>query len=208
MGVYDFDKFWRSYDAWYDGHPLLYQSELEAVRKVIPDGLGLEIGIGTGRFAGPLEVRVGLDPAMNMLRLAQKRCASVVQATGEWLPFKCGAFHFILIVLTLCFVQRPDLVLRESVRALKKGGALIVAIISKTSSWGEFYTKKKRTNVWSSAARFYSAKDIIKLLAENGLCLTSVYQTLCFPPSSAAEFEEPREGYDQGGFLVFRAVKP
>ncbi|MGQ9673958.1 MAG: hypothetical protein ACUVV5_12660, partial [Candidatus Aminicenantales bacterium] len=50
-------KTWKSYDEWYDKHPALYQSELAALRKVVPSGTGLEIGVGTGRLAVPLAVR-------------------------------------------------------------------------------------------------------------------------------------------------------
>jgi len=86
--VRHFQRTWKSYDAWYDGHQALYQSELAALKKAVPSGEGLEIGVGTGRFAAPLGVRFGLDPAWNMRRLAKKRKILVIQGLGESLPFK------------------------------------------------------------------------------------------------------------------------
>ena len=69
-----FDKFYKEYDRWYDDNKFIFLSELEAVRKVIPEeGRGLEIGVGSGRFASELYIGFGLDPSINMLRLAKKR---------------------------------------------------------------------------------------------------------------------------------------
>lgn len=46
-----FDDYVTEYDAWFEKHPDLYLAELEAVRSFIPaSGIGMEIGVGTGRF--------------------------------------------------------------------------------------------------------------------------------------------------------------
>ena len=53
------------YDRWYEEHRRAYRAELDAVRRLLPAaGSGLEIGVGTGRFAAPLGVGVGLDPSL------------------------------------------------------------------------------------------------------------------------------------------------
>ena len=44
-------------------------------------GLGLEIGVGTGRFAGPLGIEIGIDPSMTMLTYSIKR--NVVGIRGD-----------------------------------------------------------------------------------------------------------------------------
>ena len=67
-----YEKTWRKYDKWYDTHKSLYQTEIKALEKAMPSGRGLEIGVGTGRFASPLSVRFGLDPSFNMLKLAKQ----------------------------------------------------------------------------------------------------------------------------------------
>lgn len=62
------------YDEWFVRHEAVYQSELLAVRALLPcTGLGLEVGVGTGRFAAPLGIQIGLDPAAAMLARARKR---------------------------------------------------------------------------------------------------------------------------------------
>ena len=54
-----FEIHHRRYDEWFVRHAAAYQSELLAVRALLPwRGLGLDIGVGTGRFAAPLMVMV------------------------------------------------------------------------------------------------------------------------------------------------------
>jgi SAM-dependent methyltransferase len=61
------------YEAWFARHPAAYVSELLALRPFVPlAGRGLEIGVGTGRFAAPLGVAVGLDPSPAMLAQARR----------------------------------------------------------------------------------------------------------------------------------------
>jgi ubiquinone/menaquinone biosynthesis C-methylase UbiE len=111
--IHHFQKTWMDYDRWYDVHPALCQSELAALKKVVPSGAGLEIGVGTGRVAAPLGVRFGLDPAINMLWLAKKRGIRVVQGLGESLPFEDQSFDFVQIVFVVEFVDNLLLFLRE-----------------------------------------------------------------------------------------------
>ena len=57
-----FDKYYSKYEAWYEKNKYVYLSELEVVKKVLPkEGVGLEIGVGTGRFALPLDIKFGVD---------------------------------------------------------------------------------------------------------------------------------------------------
>ena len=52
-----FESKHEQYDSWFLQHKLAYQSELLAVRALLPyQGVGLSIGVGTGRFAAPLGI--------------------------------------------------------------------------------------------------------------------------------------------------------
>ncbi len=54
------DAHWRRYEAWFQNHEAAYLSELLALRDFLPrSGLGVEIGVGSGRFATPLGIGVG-----------------------------------------------------------------------------------------------------------------------------------------------------
>jgi len=61
-----FNSHHRRYEAWFSRHEAAYFSELLAIRALLPwKGRGLEIGVGTGRFATPLGVEVGVDPSQS-----------------------------------------------------------------------------------------------------------------------------------------------
>src|SRR3990172_12930956 len=92
-----FDRNWKKYEVWFEKHKATYFSELKALKKVIPEGLGLEIGVGSGRFAQPLGAKIGIDPSRNMLKFAKERGIQVIQGVGENLPFKDNTFDFVLI---------------------------------------------------------------------------------------------------------------
>lgn len=69
-----FNSHHRRCEAWFSRHQAAYLSELFVVRALLPwEGKGLEIGVGTGRFAAPLGVEVGVDPSKEMLAYAFKR---------------------------------------------------------------------------------------------------------------------------------------
>ncbi len=128
-----FDKHWKKYEDWFEEHKSTYCSEVKALKKAKPEGFGLEVGVGSGRFASLLDVKIGIDPSKIMLNLAKKRGIKVIQGVGENLPFKDNIFDFVLIVVTLCFVEEPEYVLKEACRVLKRGGRLVVGEISNLS---------------------------------------------------------------------------
>ena len=83
-----FEEAAVEYDEWFETHKWVYQSEVEAVRKFMPEtGKGIEIGVGTGRFFIPFGIKVGVEPARAMAENARKRGITVYQAKDENLPF-------------------------------------------------------------------------------------------------------------------------
>jgi len=97
-----FDIYSKEYDQWYEENKFAYLSELEALKKVVPKkGKGLEIGVGTGRFAQPLGVTFGIDPSKKMLEIAKKRGIKTSVGKGENLPFTDNEFDYVLIVITI-----------------------------------------------------------------------------------------------------------
>jgi len=62
------------YDDWFERHDAAYQSEFWAVRSFLPEGGdGLEVGVGTGRFAAPLGFSHGGDPSSEMRERVRER---------------------------------------------------------------------------------------------------------------------------------------
>lgn len=65
-----FEKSAREYDDWFDRNKIVYQSKLLAIKAFLPrGGNGLEIGVGTGRFAAPLRIEMGVEPARAMAEI-------------------------------------------------------------------------------------------------------------------------------------------
>ena len=100
-----FSEHSSRYEAWFSDHPNVYRAELRAVRELMgPVGRSVEIGVGTGRFAVPLGVTWGVDPALPMLRTAREKGVEAVLGVGEALPFPDSAFDLALMVTTVCFI--------------------------------------------------------------------------------------------------------
>ncbi|MDA8107199.1 MAG: class I SAM-dependent methyltransferase [Betaproteobacteria bacterium] len=204
-----FELFHRRYDEWFERHEAAYLSELLAVRALLPlRGRGLEIGVGTGRFAGPLGVEFGIDPAAEMLGYARSRGVCVAAAVAEALPFADAAFDYTLVVTTICFVDDPTAMLREAARVLRPGGALVIGLIDRESPLGRDYVAHQAENVFYRDAKFYSAAEVGALLAQAGFSDAIWLQTLTQPLSEAREIEPLAEGTGRGAFLVVRARTP
>ena len=133
-----FDRYTDRYDQWFVRHDGAYLSELSAVRGMLPQsGLGLEIGVGTARFAAPLKVRYGLDPILNVLRTARDRRVQAVCAIAEALPLADQVFDYCLIVTAICFVDNVEETIQEARRVLNPSGELVIGFIDRDSPIGQ-----------------------------------------------------------------------
>lgn len=203
-----FETFHHRYDDWFVRHAAAYQSELLAVRALLPwRGLGLAIGIGTGRFAAPLGVQVGIDPARAVLAYATKREVSVVQGIAEALPFSDSSFDYALSITTICFVDDANIMLSEACRVLKPGGNIVIGFIDRTSNLGQHYLAHQAENVFYREATFFSADEVEQLLRETGFVEPLWVQTLSKRLNETNEIEPLRAGYGQGAFVVVKAKR-
>lgn len=201
-----FDRYAKKYDAWYVRNKFAYLSELEALKKLMPKrGKGLEIGVGTGRFAAPLGIGFGIDPSKKMIEIARQRGIDARLGHGERLPFKNATFDYVAIILTLCFVNNPWKVLEEARRVLKKNGKIIIAIIDKESFLGKFYQRKR--SIFYKQARFFTAKKIARLLNKTGFNKLFYCQILFKIPDKINAIEKPKTGFGEGGFVVISAKR-
>ncbi len=204
-----FEIHHRRYEDWFTGHEPAYQSELLAVRALLPwHGLGLEIGAGSGRFAGPLGVRIGVDPSRAMLGYATARGVLAVQGVAEALPLRTAAFDYALIVTTLCFVDDARLMLTETRRVLAPGGFLVIGFVGRASALGRDYLARRPEHVFYREATFYSAAEVDGLLRGSGFGDLVWAQTVFAPPEQMQEAEPLRAGTGTGAFVVVRATCP
>jgi SAM-dependent methyltransferase len=200
-----FDEHVEEYDAWFERHRESYLAELVAVRELLPSGgTGVEIGIGSGRFAGPLGIPFGVEPSPRMAELARRRGLRVLEATAEALPFADGEFDFALMVTVICFLDDVEQALREAHRILRPGGVLVIGFIDRESALGREYSRKKDRSMFYRDAVFYSAHDVEGMLSRSGFSGFSYRQTLFADPVRRTNVDED---HGEGGFVVVRAFK-
>lgn len=207
--VESFEKNVDRYEAWFDRNRAAYESELEALRALLPkSGEGLEVGVGTGRFAAPLGVRVGVDPSSAMSKVAMDRGIEVHFGVGENLPFQDSSFDFVLLVTTICFLDDVPTALGEAYRVLKFGGCILVGLIDRESSLGKVYEKRKQDNEFYRDATFLSVNEVVYHLKQAGFRDFVFRQTIFQNPTEMKQPDPVRSGYGEGSFVVVRAKKP
>jgi SAM-dependent methyltransferase len=195
-------------DRWFPHHEAAYLSELLAVRALLPvEGKGLEIGVGTGRFAAPLGIEIGLDPAAAMLARARQRGIRVVQGIAEALPFADHCFDYALMVVVLSFLGDAAAGLAEIRRVLNPGGSLVIGSIDKDSPSGRAYLARRAHRLFFREATFYGADEAAGLLAAAGFHDLCWVQTLTEPPEDMTWIEPLRPGHGSGAFVVVRAAR-
>jgi SAM-dependent methyltransferase len=203
-----FDRRAEEYDRWFSEKGHAYASELEAVRAFVPEGgVGVEVGVGTGRFAAPLGIGIGVEPAWGMAAIARSRGIEVHEGRAEDLPFAGGTFDFVLLVTVICFVEDAAAMFREAHRVLKPEGRIIAGFIDRDSPLGQQYEAKKPSNEFYRGAKSYSAPEVMRLLDEAGFRHIESRQTLYNPPGEMNSPEPVREGYGEGAFVVLSALK-
>ena len=208
MGKSVFDILPEKYDLWYEKHKFAYLSEVEAIKRVFPEGgKSLEVGVGSGRFASPLKIEYGIDLSLNLLLIAQKRGVKVVLGSAESLPFIGDLFDSVLICVSICFFKNPEKALSECNRVLKKGGNLTVAFVDKDSFLGKFYLQRKEKSVFYKGARFFSVLQVVEMLEKSGFKDFNSVQTLFDFPENLKKPDTPLPGYGKGGFVVVSAKK-
>jgi ubiquinone/menaquinone biosynthesis C-methylase UbiE len=204
--VAPFETHHERYEAWFLKNETAYISELLALRPFVPwEARGLEIGVGSGRFAAPLGVQVGLDPSPAMLAHAAARGIEVVEGVAEKMPFPDNSFDYAIVVTTLCFVDSPTAMLTEARRVLKSRGRLVIGFIDRDSEFGREYVAHQAESVFYREATFYSASDVEKLLRESGFVIRDWAQTLTHARPDRPEIEPLRPGRGQGAFVVVAA---
>ncbi|MGC8822007.1 MAG: class I SAM-dependent methyltransferase [Desulfurella sp.] len=203
-----FDENTLEYEEWFDKNKYVYLSEIEALKKALPQkGRGIEIGVGSGRFAIPLGIKVGVEPSRKMGEIAKRNGIDVIFGVAENLPIDNNSFDFALMAVTICFVNDPLKSLKECYRILKPKGQIIVGIVDADTPLGKVYLKKKENSVFYKYARFFSSKEILDLFEKAGFVFKQAYQVLFGDYSKIDLIQEPKEGYGEGGFSVLVGEK-
>ena len=202
-----FEKFPQEYEAWFEKHSILYDAEIEAVRKILPPFKnGIEIGVGSGRFAVPFGIMTGIEPSAKMAEIARSKGIEVLEGVAEDLPIKNETFDFAIMVTTICFVDDPLLSLQNIYRILKPDGYVIIGFVDRDSELGQQYEKNRLNSRFYREARFFSTDEVIRLLKKAGFSEIVCTQTL-FGKDPEHMDTTVKKGYGEGAFIALRARK-
>ena len=204
-----FETHTGRYDRWFDEHDAAYRSELAAVERLLPEeGPGLEVGVGSGRFAEPLGVEYGVDPAAAMLARARERGVVTVRGVAEQLPFRDGAFAAVLNVTTICFVDDVAATLSEARRVLRPGGAFVTGFVDEDSPLGQRYQEKRESNPFYRDAEFRSTAELRSAMDAAGFESLAFAQTVFESPDEMTAPDRVEDGHGDGSFVVVRGEVP
>jgi ubiquinone/menaquinone biosynthesis C-methylase UbiE len=204
-----FEKYPSDYEAWFENNRFVYESELRAIEEQLPKKReGMEVGVGSGRFAAPLGIPLGVDPSSKMREVSRSRGITAIDGVAEKLPFADCRFRFVLMVTTICFMDDIKAAFREAFRMLKPGGNLIIGFIDKDSPVGKSYQRHRKKSTFYRVASFYSADEVASNLKEAGFQNLDFTQTIFRPLSEIKNLEPIKKGYGEGSFVVVKSRKP
>jgi SAM-dependent methyltransferase len=206
--VEPFDRYARKYEDWFSRNKHAYLSELRALRRLVPKrGIGAEIGIGSGRFAEPLGINIGIEPSRMMRKIAHSRGMHVINGVAEALPIASSILDTALMVTTICFVDDLEASLREAYRVLQPTGRFVIGFIDRESFLGRAYEERKLGNVFYSVAHFYSTEELLRHLKSVGFRRFHLKQTIFHDLNRIRNTEAIKEGYGEGAFVALAASK-
>ncbi|MBN1277975.1 MAG: methyltransferase domain-containing protein [Deltaproteobacteria bacterium] len=200
-----FEKYSDRYDEWFEKNRDAYHAELEAIRQLIPSphAVGLEVGVGSGKFAVPLGIKIGIEPSEKMAAKAEKQGIRVIKGAAEDLQFQDSEFDFVLMVTTICFVDDILKSFREAFRVLKPSGCIIVGFVDRESDLGKKYSNRREASVFYRDAEFFSTQEVCKYLTDAGFVDLSFRQTLI----SGEEKNLIQDGFGKGAFVAVKGMK-
>ena len=200
-----FDPIAQEYDQWFDENKNTFYSELEAIKYFLPtQGKGVEIGVGTGRFASELGIEQGVEPSASMAMFAKQRGIEVIISKAEKLPYENESFDFAIMVAVDPFVEDIEKVYSEISRILKTGGRLIAGSLHKDGDVARKYMGMTDSEVYKSA-NFHTVAETIQQLTLAGFSDFKTCQTLF--SICPTEVETPESGHDKGSFVAIVAIK-
>ena len=193
------------YEEWFDNNNHILNSEIEAIRQVLPDtGEGVEIGAGTGIFSQHLGIKKGIEPSAKMREKARARGINAIAGTAENLPFLDSTYDYALMVTVDCFLDDIIRAFKEVRRIIAPNGHFIIAFIDRDSALGKIYNQNKSSSEFYKYAEFHSSEEIENWLVEAGFQIIDQRQTVFTLENRTQEI---RRGVGEGLFAVIKAQK-
>jgi len=197
----------EAYDQWFDENPEIYQAEIKAIQNLLPNGKGLEIGAGSGRFTAPLKIDTGVEPAAAMREIGLKRGLNIITGVAESLPIEDNSYDFAIFITSTCFLDNPAIAYLEAARVIKDHGSIVIAFLEKNSELGKVYEEHKHDNPFYCDATFYSYNEIVNYLKQAGFDQFQSAQTVLPESQFKYQTSDIIPGHDLGAFVVVKAEK-
>ncbi|WP_292366190.1 MULTISPECIES: class I SAM-dependent methyltransferase [unclassified Methanoculleus] len=169
-----FEQFAGDYDRWFEEYHAEYHTELARIRRFLPcpDSRAVEVGVGSGRFAAPLGIPLGLEPSCALGRMARRRGIEVIRGRAESIPLRDGSCSSVLMVTVICFLDDPVSAFCEIHRILVPGGSFVLGFIEREGEIAQKYLHERGKHRFLSRARFYSSCEVREFLRHTGFRVT------------------------------------
>jgi len=203
-----FNQHADEYDNWFDINKYVFQSELNAIKKALPQNTNVtEVGIGSGIFAVPLGIKDGVEPSEAMRERAENKGLKPINGVAENLPYANNSKKAVLMVTTICFVDDIYKSFQEVHRVLKDDGLFIIGFVDKNSPIGKSYLVNKDKSIFYKDAMFFGTKELLELLNNTGFKTNNIYQTVFGKLDEITTVQNVLSGYGKGSFIVIKAQK-
>ena len=205
-----FNDHVAEYEEWYKNYPLVFRSEIAAIKEFLPAGKnvrGIEVGLGTGRFSKALGIKEGVEPAENMRAVAETKGIAVLNAVAEHLPYKSLQYDFVLMNFCISYFEDLSAALKEAHRVLRRGGCLLVGFIDKDSRIGEKYQERRPNSIFYKNAKFHTVSKVESEMKSAGFKKLEFLQTLFHTLENIETVERPLPGYGKGSYVLIKGIK-
>ena len=124
--------------------------------------------------------------------------------------FEDNSFDAVISMAVIEFIDKPERILNEIFRVVKKGGKILIGTINRDSKWGELYLSKKfKEDSVFKYASLKTMEELVNLYPEKP---KATGQCLFIPPDMpedkiSIDTEKQLSTTERGGFLCALWVK-
>jgi ubiquinone/menaquinone biosynthesis C-methylase UbiE len=194
-----FDMIADIYDETRGLPPLVMDEITDILVKEINGKKVLDVGVGTGRFAYPLQKRgiwaVGIDLSRSMIRRARKKgMTNLVMGDVCELPFQDSSFDFVISVHLLHLVWDCNAVIREIKRV---GKGKLISILFKESEFNSLEEYKEALSLYSYPLTVpgFREHELKKLIEPISMISISRFESLLPIKERIGLLEERKHSY-------------
>jgi len=176
----DFNQCAPLYDQWYQTRRGRIYDHVE--KKTVDQLLGinlpgmklLDMGCGTGHWSLHFSEKgfhvTGIDLSTAMIQIARQKQIPNSRfeiADGCNLPFENDCFDVAAAITVLEFAAKPELMISEMVRCIKKrGGTILIGVLNTLSRYNQ--KRKKRPDSVYAFANLFTPQQVNKILSTYG----------------------------------------